>query len=616
MRQFIFGIFFFLISLSSFSQEMGEEIRGNEVFKIHIVEAGNTLYGLQKKYGVEIEAIIKENPSAEKGLSVGQRLYIPTGLSPTETKVHVVEKKETLYGISRVYGCSIDELIKLNPEVENGLKVGQELKVPDPNADEIEVEIDQEVEKESAEDTVSYKVNFTDSIINYKVKKGETLYSISRRFMVPVEKLVDENEIKRNKIKPGQVLIIPLKKERIEKVEVRNIVEKDSIPQDTLGPVFKIKQKYKVAVLLPLRLQENSEALSGMYDEDTRLDQLTSISLDFLMGAQLALDSLENLGLNADVEIFDTRGDLEVLNDFLESEKALNLDLIIGPFYPNLVEQTAKWCEMREVRMLAVTKVPMKILKNNPYIYSVVPSEMTLIAAMAKYIAVTHFDDNIFLIKGSDEETKNRNKLFTSVYNANKSEGANEIKSMGVGNSSGRELFNVIDEDTTTLFISLESNVKTIMNFVNTLNAAKNYSPRVGKANVYLVGTQEWLDFEAFNSYYRNRFQFHYSASNYLNFNTDSLNTFVEQYRGRYESDPTRYSVHGFDVVLSQGAGLLLGLEIENGLMDHFALSTLKKGHGYENMSAFIVKQKVYEIQLLKIIENANYFEGTSAEDN
>lgn len=618
MRQFICSIVFLMIVSISFGQEIGEEVRNNEVFKVHIVEAGNTLYGLHDKYNVEIEDIIKENPAAANGLSIGQKLYIPTGLAPSETKIHVVKKKETLFGISRVYDCTVDDLVRLNPGVENGLDIGQELKVPNPNEEEITEEIvpEDSLEKEELEDTVRYEVDFTDSIIKYKVQRGETLYSISRRFMVPVEKLVEDNEIRRNKIKPGQVLTIALKNERIEKVEVRNIVETDSIPPDTLGPVFSIKEKYKIAVLLPLRLQENSEALSGMYDEDTRLDQLTDISLDFLMGAQLALDSLEKLGLNADVQFYDTRGNVERLNDFLSSEKALDLDLVIGPFYPNLVEKTAEWCKMREIRMVAVTKIPMKILKNNPYVYSVVPSELTLIATMAEYLAKTHSDDNLFLITSGNEETKGRNKLFTSVYDANRPSGSSKINVMGVGNSSGKELFNAIDEDTTTLFICLENDVKAVMNFVNTLNAAKNYSPRVGKAKVYLVGTQEWTDFESFNSYYRNRFEFHFAASNYLNFQADSTEAFVRKYREVYEADPTRYSIHGFDVVLAQGAKLLLDINRSNGIMDYFAISTVKRGHGYENMSGFISKQKEYEIHLLDIIENTNYLEETSAGDH
>src|SRR5690625_3741636 len=120
-----------------FSQEIGEEIKGDKTYKIHIVEAGNTLYGLHKKYNVTIEEIINANPAVVDGLKIGQKLYIPFDKekeehikSKQDTKVHKVKRKETLYGISRQYECTVEELIQLNPGVEDGLKTGQEILVP------------------------------------------------------------------------------------------------------------------------------------------------------------------------------------------------------------------------------------------------------------------------------------------------------------------------------------------------------------------------------------------------------------------------------------------------------------------------------------------------------
>lgn len=614
MRIFLISIWIIVSVSFSWSQELGEEVRNAQRFKIHIVEAGNTLYGLHVKYNASIDDIIKENPSAAEGLKIGQRLYIPVEGAPKKERIHIVQKKETLFGISRQYNCSVDELIKLNPGVEEGLRIGQELKVPGSLPQSIDLNASNTVKDTVIEiaDTVKYEVDFSDSLITYTVQKGETLYSISRRFMVPVEKLVADNNIRKHKIKPGEQLKILLKKERIDTVLIREVQQETAVKVDSLIPDFIVKSSYKVAVLLPLRIQENGDVLSGLYDEDTRLDQLTNISMEFLMGVQLALDSLEKLGLNAEVEFYDTRGVENRLGDFFESSSSDDLDLIIGPFYPNLVVKTADWCKINRVRMVAVTKIPTTVLKNNPYVYSVVPSELTLIGAMAKYVANHHDDDNLFMIKSKNEETNDRIAFFKSVYDSHKSEGGSAIREMNIGSADGRELFRAIDEDTTTLFICLEKDVKDIMVFVNALNAAKNYSPRVKNANVYLVGTQEWLDHDAFNSYYRNRFEFHFASANYLNYQDETTKAFVKEFRNHYESDPTRYAIHGFDAMLSQGASLLLGIKRDVGIMDRFNLYTIKKGHGQENMSAFISKQNSYEIKLIKVIGENTYFEEAS----
>src|SRR5690554_5841223 len=137
MRILIALILLFGSVLMTFGQEMGQETRNGQVYKIHAVQAGNTLYGLHKKYNVSIEEIIKENPSAKEGLQIGQKLYIPfdksaSNLPNKEEKytIHKVKRKETLYGISRFYGVTIAEIIRLNPSAEKGLDVRQKLKIP------------------------------------------------------------------------------------------------------------------------------------------------------------------------------------------------------------------------------------------------------------------------------------------------------------------------------------------------------------------------------------------------------------------------------------------------------------------------------------------------------
>jgi LysM repeat protein len=62
----------------------------------------------------------------------------------------------------------------------------------------------QETPAEKDSVSINYEVEFDDSIVKYTVQRKETLYSISRRFMVSVEELSEVNDIRRNKIKPGQ----------------------------------------------------------------------------------------------------------------------------------------------------------------------------------------------------------------------------------------------------------------------------------------------------------------------------------------------------------------------------------------------------------------------------
>lgn len=625
MRIIAVLLLFLGTSYSAFSQEIGEETRAGQHFKIYLVEAGNTLYGLHVKYDVTVEEIIKANPSVKDGLKVGQKIYIPfvktstvkAGIGEEKYIIHIVEKQETVFGISRKYNCTVEYLIKLNPGIEDGLKVGQELKIPKAGSStEKEPQIDEDEDDESESDLegqdtlqeTNYKVEFTDSIIDYTVQKGETLYSISRRFMVPSNQLIEVNNIKGNNIKPGQVLKIPLKQEHIKEIESKNISPLDS-SQHKRPILVQQKDKYRVLVVLPLKLSENPKVISGMYDESTELNKLTDLSVEFVMGAQMAIDSLEKLGLSATFEFYDAGGSLEQLKGYLGESNKMKWDMIIGPFYPKLVEYAAQWGKTNKVPVVAVTKIPTQLLENNPYLLSMVPSDLTLIGGVAKYLAKHHSGDNIVMINGEDKTVKDRIEFFKAAFQKNlDSNKTSTLRMSSIGDPSGRNLLGLIDPKKENIFIYLSDNVQYVMKFINALNTAKNYSPKYGNADVVIVGLKEWNKIKSFNNYYKNRFDFHFAAPNYLNFDSLGVMGFTKEFRSRYGLDPSKFAFHGFDVVLSQAAYLLLGYNRNHGLIDDFDVQPLGWNNGRENASVFISMQKDFDLYLLEIISNINYF--------
>lgn len=621
------GLLFLLgVSLSVSAQHIGDETRDGKLYKIHIVEAGNTLYGLHSKYNVSIEDIIAANPNVTEGLQIGQKLYIPAG-EPKFDKdqqpfiKHKIKRKETLYGISRHYECTVQDIMDMNPELEeSGLKTGEVIKIPVFREDQVKVEPEvkpenpfkgTESENESVEtefttdeegETPTLKIEFTDSIIDYEVQKGETLYSISRRFMVPVEVLVEDNNIVGNSIKPGQVLRIKLKKEDIKEATQKEMDSLRSSGKQIVRPnLIKEKSNYKVLIALPMKLTKNAKVLSGMYDESTKLDGLTDISVSFLMGAEMAIDSLEKLGLNANIDFFDTDGDLNKFKEYLGAANARNYDLIIGPFYEKLVEYAAQWGRENRVPVVAVTKIATKLLEGNPYLLSTVPSDLTLIGGMAQYMAENHTEDNIILMEGETEEVKRKVAYFKEVYNKSLPDGKGKSITMSsIGGTGGGTIGQKISTKGENFVVCLSTDVQHVMRFVNALNATKNTMHR--RSQVTMIGLNEWKNIQTVNSYYKNRFNFQFASANYLDYDQENTAIFTEHFRAKYGSDPSRYAIHGFDVVLSQIAYLILGYDRNSGLMDHFNLKPIGPNHGSENSSVFISRQNDFEIELLDII--------------
>ncbi|AEF86155.1 LysM domain/M23/M37 peptidase domain protein [Treponema primitia ZAS-2] len=108
---------------------------------IHIVQRGDTIYSLARTYGVNFQDILVLNGIDDaRRIQIGQRIRIPGSSSPDLSRMapqvqsfleHRVVRGETLYGISRLYGLSLQTLLSANNLSEKYmLKTGDTLRIP------------------------------------------------------------------------------------------------------------------------------------------------------------------------------------------------------------------------------------------------------------------------------------------------------------------------------------------------------------------------------------------------------------------------------------------------------------------------------------------------------
>jgi LysM repeat protein len=205
MRFFIVAAFlFFTFSNTSgmeiiLADSIGMEKVDGKVFILHQVEQKETLYSLSKRYHVTIAAITSANPSSENGLAIGQILRIPVAKKlPVEDGrvLHVVKPKETLYSIARDYQVSVEDIKKWNKMSMSILDIGQELILYPTGVKKTEEKIPERSSEEVVTET------------RHIVQAGETLYSISRKYETPLETLRQWNQLAYNDISIGQELIV------------------------------------------------------------------------------------------------------------------------------------------------------------------------------------------------------------------------------------------------------------------------------------------------------------------------------------------------------------------------------------------------------------------------
>lgn len=559
------------------------EVVNGKKYYVHIVQDGNTLYGIHNLYNISVEEIIKQNPGTEKGLVEGQKLLIPIVL---KTVIHEVAAKETLYGISKKYNVTVDVITKANPGIESGLKVGQKLTIPG-----VEPTFVSKTQTFSAEtpstpvvkDTVvssapKYVVSFSDTIINHVVLDHETLYSISKRFMVPVEELQKLNGLKSTKIKPGDTIKIPVKKEKVEKVKVREI-ERIQIRKVDSTLLFPKQSNYKIALLLPFFL-DKGEGSS---------DYLTTVATEYYMGAQLAVDSLERLGLKAQLYVYDTRNDTNSIKKILAKPEFAGMDLVFGPLFPDKVDVVARWCKENKARMVCPVSVNTNVLKGNQVVYSAVASDVTLTAGLAEYTLKNHSTAQIILIKSSSEKDLAMYESFRNTFNSTSFAGTRpKLTEATVEN------FTSFMKKGVKVILVFPTNEKSLATkFMNNLNGVAG---KFNADNIFVFGTKEWVNFDAIKPQYKNKFHYTFASPSDLNYKYNQTEKLHLKYRSKYNSDMTKMAVQGFDVTLYFCADLLLNKKNNNMVMNEFEMKQRSADSGYENVNSFIVQQIDYEL--------------------
>ena len=97
----------------------------------HVVEKGQTVFSIARAYGVNYrEAVLKSDIDK---IAIGDTIFLPVNevATPTKFRYYVVKQGNTLYSIAKTYKVEVDDILKLNPNIENNsIKVGEVIKIP------------------------------------------------------------------------------------------------------------------------------------------------------------------------------------------------------------------------------------------------------------------------------------------------------------------------------------------------------------------------------------------------------------------------------------------------------------------------------------------------------
>lgn len=610
MRVIIILFVVFLTPSSYSAQTKNDSLEVHQIngknYYIHVVEKGNSLYSIHKKYDVPLAVIKKENPSVLDGLSIGEKIFIPVKKNEvTSTKIdgnyinHKVEKKQTLYSIAKIYKVKQNKIALANPEITDGLKEGTILRIPilDIKSDKVDLHNQQLKEKPNYD--------------THLVKKGETFYSLSKLYKVSIDSIKIVNQGLKRGLKVDETIFIPIKK-TIDFAETNNSnlsLGMSQIVSNNFDSITR-KNSYKIGLMLPFYLDENDEITDRKQAfKEKGIYPRSKFAIEFYNGFLLALDSLASDSLQFELYVYDTKGkDSIATKKILLKNECKTLDLIVGPLYKKNFERVSAFAKENHIPITSPVKQNNKILLGNPYVFKAIPSKPTTIQQVVTLVVDSFKTDNLMAIEYSKSKENSLVPIYVKGYNKHL-EDMNDtliystIKTLNIDRNYSDIVTHFKSDRNNVLFIPVvdQTYITNLFNYLVTIlskNDYKNYQ-------VTIIGQEEWLNYENIDLEYFQKLNVHLPVTQYINYSDSMTNIIVERCIKKLGIYPSKNTMLGYDLAYFFGDhfkefGTLNGyynsLAVKKGISLKADFQKTGLESGYENKSTCILKFDDYTL--------------------
>ena len=269
-----------------------------------------------------------------------------------------------------------------------------------------------------------FSQNILTDTVFHEVERKETLFSISEKYKIKINDLLDLNpQLRESKLRRNSTILIPVYKtqelEDIDNEDIKNSEQDEMVELEitSLDSIYiqkkKKNNKLNISLLLPFR-SSNLNFNSIKEVESLLVDRnLYTIALDLYSGILHAINDLKKMGISINLNVFDTDNSLNKILEISNSEKIRNSDLIIGPLLPRNFETFSAIDFLEGIpKVFPLSNIPIKILKG--VIQTVTPRNL-LREKMIEYLNINiDRDENVVIIADSlNLDIKNK---LTSIF--------------------------------------------------------------------------------------------------------------------------------------------------------------------------------------------------------
>ncbi len=551
--------------------------------RVHIIQQGETLYGIARLYQMDEETLLLANRGVNAtDLQPGQKLIIPNEKDAVANQpnyneegfaYHKVKRRETLYSIARYYNVTVHDIRAANLELGwGGPKTGQVIRIPLPQV------IDQ---PETILDSMQ-----TDS----------TLFSDSES--------------------PG------------DEYNYDDLYQLHDDPDHT----------YRVAYFIPFDFQKpepldslikdvKSVARRNRIIERYMMEEKTPQSehfLEFFQGTLLAIDSIRASGMKLDVRYFDTRKSMDRTLSILMDNDMERFDLFIGPFYPYNLEVVSAFAGNNKIPIVTPFYNETGLIQGNPYLFQLSPSIETEYREAAKLVA-SKYMYNIVYVREEDslgvfKHDYFKQQIFDGFDDYHPEEPVT-FKEVVPKLRNTDEIIYSLSPDKKNLVVVPTGDEALASTVTSTLyHQLKNY-------DIEVLGTSYWTEFSSIELRYFHELSLIFYSPFWVDYLDPSIDQFMRKYRSYFYNEPIiatmkgiNYGIVGYDMTFYflnalklHGPKFILSLDSpQTGLVqESYKFNRVNNAGGYENENIkfyqFSPEMTIQEIEVPELPVR-NYF--------
>ncbi len=322
-------------------------------YAVYTVVKGDTLYSLSKRYNVTIDQLTAANPALSEGLKAGQNIKIPQRAATTEKSKKSAKRNKKLF---RNYIVRKGDTMYSIARVY-GVSVAT-LMADNSNIDPAHLAVGQTllirrseigtVTEQDNRNQIEEHKSVMNSVANQQysyhvVHSGEDATAIAKKFNTTVETLLSMNGFdSEQRVREGLIIKVP----KPQASELTPEQSSEATPADTLPQQSAQSSKFKA-----LAATERAEV--ALMLPLTTSERRQTNYIDFYQGFLLGANQLRLSGYQSHIHLYNTAHDNDKIAQIIDSGELKDMNLIVGPVYEDTLIPVVRHAQKRSIPVVS-----------------------------------------------------------------------------------------------------------------------------------------------------------------------------------------------------------------------------------------------------------------------